>query len=136
MIMENIFENCKTNTEQGNLGLGRAIYEIQKMGGRISIPMTENQKYDLVVELEKKLYKVQIKTTGYKKESGNYAASLKTTGGNQSFNTTKLREEGDYDYLFVLCSNNDCYMIPETAFSAKNELTLSKKFDEYKLNKD
>ncbi len=131
--MENIFENCTTNTDQGNLGLGRAIYEIQKRGGLISLPITENQKYDLVVELMGELKKVQIKTTGFKKPSGNYAVNLKTSGGNQSFNKATLREYGDYDYLFVLCSNDECYMIPEIAFKTKNQLALSAKYDKYKL---
>ena len=132
--MINIFKNCDTNTIQGNLGLGRAIYEIQKMGAIISLPITENQKYDLVADLKNKLNKIQIKTTGYKKKSCKYAVNLKTSGGNQSFNKATLRKEGDYDYLFVLCSDDECFFIPETSFSAKNELTLSDKFDKYKLN--
>lgn len=121
-----------TNTDQGNLGKVRAILELHKLGYVVSTPLVENIKYDLVIEKNGILNTVQVKTTRYSKR-GIYKVGIATTGGNRKINTIRKREYGDYDYLFVVTEENDCYFIPSSAFKVQYELALGVKYQEYKL---
>jgi hypothetical protein len=126
-----IFNECKTKKDQGNIGLVKAIYELQVLGYRISIPITENQNYDLIVDKDNTLYRVQVKTTKQKSKYGIFRVSLRTLGGNQSFHTIKKRKKGDYDLLYVLTDDNTSYLIPDSNFDCENNLSLHKGMSEY-----
>lgn len=126
-----IFTTCNTNTEQGNIGLVKAVYELQLLGYRISIPITENQKYDLIGEKDSVLYKIQVKTTKQKSRYGRFIVNLRTLGGNQSFHLIRKREIGDWDLLYVLTDDNFSYLIPDSEIEAKNALTLTVKMEKF-----
>jgi len=126
-----IFANCRTNKDQGNIGLSKAIYELQVLGYRISIPFTENQKYDLIVEKDETLYRVQIKTTKQKSRYGIFVVGLRTLGGNQSFHTIKKRKKGDYDLLYALTDENISYLIPDEKFDSGNIVSLNESMSKY-----
>lgn len=128
-----IFSECKTNKDQGNIGLAKAIYELQVLGYRISIPITENQNYDLIADKDNRLYRVQIKTTRQKSKYGIYSVNLRTLGGNQSFHTIKKHKAGDYDLLYVLTDENISYLIPDSEIKCVNRLALSKNILQYIL---
>ena len=126
-----IFGNCRTNKDQGNIGLSKAIYELQVLKFRISIPFTENQNYDLIVDKDSILYRVQIKTTRQKNKYGIFQVNLRTLGGNQSFHTIKKRKAGDYDLLYALTDDNVSYLIPDKTIKAENALSLHKGMSQY-----
>lgn len=126
-----IFANCRTSKDQGNIGLAKAIFELQVLGYRTSIPITENQKYDLICDDGHALNRVQIKTTKQKSRYGVFMANLRTLGGNQSFHTIKKRVEGDYDLLYVLTDDNVSYLIPDTVIVAKNAISLGVGMSKY-----
>lgn len=129
-----IFSECKTSTDQGNIGLAKALYELQLLGYRISIPITENQKYDLIGDKDGKLYRIQIKTTKYKSKYGIYYANLRTLGGNQSYHIAKKREIGDWDLLYILTDDNISYLIPDDMITVKNSVGLGKSMLKYVIN--
>lgn len=126
-----IFANCRTNKDQGNIGLAKAMYELQVLGYRTSIPFTENQKYDLICEKDCKLNRVQIKTTRQKSKYGVYVANLRTLGGNQSFHTITKRKKGDYELLYILTDENVSYLIPDKAITATNAVSLGVGMEKY-----
>jgi len=126
-----IFSECKTNKDQGNVGLAKALYELQLLGYRISIPITENQKYDLIGDKNEKLYRIQVKTTKNKSKYGVFIVGLRTLGGNQSFHSIKKRKTGDYDLLYILTDENISYLIPDDAFNNENSIHLNKIMDMY-----
>ena len=128
-----MFENARTSTKQGDIGESRAIYEYTRMGYAVSVPIFDSELYDLVIDDGNELKRVQVKTTDHLSEYGVYKASLKTSGGNRSFNTVRNREDSDYDELFVMCGNDDCYMIPVDCMSSKTYINLGKKYIKYKL---
>jgi hypothetical protein len=130
-----IFNKEMTKTDQGNIGLSKAIYELQLLGYRISIPLTENQKYDLIGEKNGLLFKIQIKTTRNKSRYGVYSVNLRTLGGNKSSNKVIKRNKGDYDLLYVLTNDNESYLIDEENIGDNvNSLNLSKQFLKFKIN--
>jgi len=113
---------------RGTVGVGHAIAYFTRLGFVVSIPINDSQAYDLVVELDGKLQKVQVKT------STTDTIGLRTTGGNQSFNTTKLFNHNNCDYVYGLIETGESWLIPTSAFSNKNSIKLTdKKFDKYKL---
>lgn len=129
----NIFENTKNTKKQGDIGEARAISEYTLMGYTVSVPISDSSKYDLIIEKSGKIKTVQVKTTNQKSKYGIYIVELSTTGGNQSFYTRRKRNLKDYDILFVLSSDNECWSIPSSHFDAKCALNLGNKYDRYKL---
>ena len=52
-----------TNKNIGNSSLGLAISYFTCHGYVVSIPLNDTQDYDLIVEKDSKLYKIQVKGT-------------------------------------------------------------------------
>jgi hypothetical protein len=130
-----MFEKCRNSKKQGDAGMGHAIATFTMMGYMVSIPLTDSQDYDLIVEVDGKLYKVQVRTTRFKSPSGSYTANLKMTGGNSKVNYIhKKGNELVYDYLYILADNGDSWFIPKSAIkNLVSGITLGIKYDEYKI---
>lgn len=111
-----------------------AIAYYSKLGWTISIPVTDSQDYDLIVDTGTKLLKVQVKTTSQISDHGIYIVSLKTCGGNKSGYTIKTFENNQSDLLFVLTSHGDCYSIPRDAITSKSTISLGEKVLMYKVS--
>lgn len=130
--MENLFINARTWRHQGEIGLGMAIGFLSQRYS-VSIPIMDSKEYDLVVDINGKLNKVQVKTTGYKSKYGIYQVLVKTCGGNKSGNTEKKFNGTSVDYLFVLTSRGDVYFIPTNENTPKNAINLGKEYEKYKI---
>lgn len=128
-----MFSNTNTWTKQGDVGESRAIYEYTRMGYTVSRTLFDSAKYDLIIDVNSILYKVQVKTTTHKTVSGIYVAALKTCGGNRSFNTSRARDDSDYDILFVLADNGNCWSIPSNELP-RTSVHLTSRFDKYKIS--
>ena len=97
---------------QGNVGVARAIYEYTKMGYTVLMPLSDSDKYDMVIDNGNQLLKVQVKTSRCQSPSGGYSINLKTSGGNTKTNTIRKRDSNDYDLLFTLVEDGRCWNIP------------------------
>lgn len=130
-----MFSNCRNSKKKGDAGLGAAIAHFTLMGLCVCVPLTDSQDYDLVVDVGDKLARVQVKTTAYKNDAGNYSVSLSMKGGNSKANFVHRRgDEMVYDYLFILTESGSTYLIPREVFAGhRSQIVLSKKYDEYKL---
>jgi hypothetical protein len=98
--------------EKGDMAVGCAIGYYTRNNIQVLIPIGDKKPYDLVIEKEGELKKVQCKYTGNKSKYGSYEAPLRVCGGNQSRHTTKSYKEGDFDFLFVLTAEGQMYEIP------------------------
>lgn len=65
--------NSKT---KGNIGETKLIYELTKRGLQVSIPVGDNAPYDLVVEINNKLYKLQVKYSDEKEQNGSISSPI------------------------------------------------------------
>ena len=54
-----MFKNSK---KQGDAGLGQAIAYFTSQGYDVSLPLTDSADWDLIVEMESGLKRVQVKT--------------------------------------------------------------------------
>jgi hypothetical protein len=128
-IMINL--NFNTYAKQGLVGLGKAISHYLSLGEVVSIPITDNQGYDLVLDSKEKLFKIQVKTSNTKSKSGFNVVYLRTVSGRKviGFDPSK------FDILFILTSENKIYQIPNDVLKPyKNMLTLNSKWDQYLIN--
>ncbi|MGG6449509.1 group I intron-associated PD-(D/E)XK endonuclease [Pseudobacillus badius] len=88
MVATNILD---TNTK-GDISMAFVIAELTKRGISVSVPMTDNKRYDLVMDYNGKLYKMQVKTILYKQQEE--ILSFKTV----SSNTTKTKGYYEKEY--------------------------------------
>jgi len=115
--------------------MGAAIAWFSICGNTVALPLTDSQSYDLVVDVGKGLKRVQVKTTGHldRGEGTPYSVQLCTKGGNKSSSKVKKFCKEDSDYLFILTKAGDLYFIPTEIIKAEFTLSLSSKYDEYKV---
>ena len=121
-----------TNKEKGNSGLGMAIAYFTTNGYTVSVPLNDTQDYDLIVEKEGKLKKIQVKATGCIIKNGVYQVGLKSCGGTKG-GTYKTLINTDIDYLFVLNKELQMYLIPKESILNKTTLNLCEKYEQYKV---
>lgn len=121
--------------QQGDIGVAHAIYHYTLHGYKVSIPNTDSTRYDLIVDKNGKLYRVQCKTTFSKSPEGNYMASLRTLGGNQSWGgEVKRISEEETDIVWVSTKDQEGYEFPVAVVAGMSTVTLGRKYEEYKVN--
>lgn len=118
-----------TFTKQGNVGLAIAYYS--KLGYTISIPLTDSQDYDMIVDTGNTLLKVQVKTTTCRRDSGNYQLNLKVSGGTGKVKTFDLNK---CDLIFAMTEQFEFYSIPRSEISAASSITLGEKYLPFKVS--
>lgn len=123
-----MLKKYKNPNKKGTVGVGHAISYFTRNGFVVSIPLNDTQPYDLVVEIEGVLKKVQIKTTT------SDTIALRTMGGNRSINVIKMFDHSESDYVYGLMDTGDSWLIPTTDFKNTNAIKLtSQKYNKYKL---
>ena len=120
---------------KGNMALGNAIAYFTKEGYTVSIPLTYTQEYDLVVDIDGKLKKVQCKFTSIKEKSGSYRIDVRVRGHKNVHGDyyCKMMDCNKVDYIYALTENMDSYFIPVKLFIGKQQLSLNNNYIEYKL---
>ncbi len=124
---------AKNTKKQGDIGLGAAIAYFVSSGFTVSIPLTDSQPYDLVVDIDGRLCRVQVKTTKYRGRSGKaYYISLPVKGGNRT-GTGKIKafDKSAVDYVFIFTEDGSQYLIPSSVCG--NTVRLWHKYDKFRL---
>ena len=80
------------------------------LGYDISIPWGDNARYDFVLDVNHKLYKIQVKTS-HLIEEGVYKFQTRSTYINAKGNRSNSYTENDVDF-FATWINNQCYLVP------------------------
>ena len=119
-----------TNKEKGNSSLGIAIAYYSSNGYTVSIPLNDTQDYDLIIDKNNVLKKVQVKSTSCKTKYGNYQVALKSCGGTKG-KTYKTVIETNVDELFILTENLEMYVIPIDSLINKSTLNICDKYKKY-----
>jgi len=118
--------------KQGDVGLGKAIEFCTSLGWTVCLPLTDSQDYDFVVD-DGKMKRVQVKTSTYRRNR-NYEVSLTVKGGNRtSIGKIKIFDSTKVDYLFVYTADGSLYFIPSMTISNKHSITLSRKYDVWRV---
>jgi len=118
--------------EVGNIGLVETIAWFVRNGYRVSVPLTDTQPYDLIVDDHKNLSRVSVKYTGQvDSKSGVSQVGLRTVGSNTKKTTVKHFDRESCDVLFVVCSNGEKYLIPSQDIHNSNSINLGEKYQGY-----
>ena len=129
-----MFKNSK---KQGDAGLGQAIAYFTMKGYDVALPLTDSADWDLIVETENGLQRVQVKTSSQIKPSGNEVFSLSVQGGNQSWNgKRKIVSDQNYDLLFLhhLVTGKQILIPKIIVNEVRSSLTLCEKYSQYVIN--
>lgn len=88
------------------------VYELQKYGINVSKPFSDNSPYDLVIDVNKKLYRVQIKSSAYHQNGAVVFRLAKTRYNRTSARLAKYsKEEVDYYALYSILRDK-IYILP------------------------
>ena len=92
---------------KGDIATARAVSTFTARGFDVAIPLTESAAYDLIVDSEGELHRVQCKFCSTRE------VNLRRIHSNSHGYVTKLVEPGAYDWLYVLRPNGNEYLIEE-----------------------
>lgn len=120
--------------EKGDLAAANAIQYFITNGYEVCLPIGDKRPYDMVVEYDGDLWRVQVKYAGWYSGDKKHKAALRTMGGNQSFHTAKKYLGTDFDLLFVYVANGRKFLIPWKDLPNRNSLTIeASKFSQYEV---
>ncbi len=120
----------RNSKKQGDVGMGVAIGYFASHGHTVCVPLTDSQDYDLVVDIDNKLQRIQVKTTTSLRMGKNigYDVELRVRGGNRSgTGKSKSFDSTKADQLFILTSRGDQYLIPTSQVRGKTSITVGDK---------
>jgi hypothetical protein len=110
--------------EKGDIAVAYAISYFMTHDCEVCLPIGDKKPYDLIIEKNNKLYKVQVKYAGTWGKDGKCMAALRTMGGNQSYHTAKRYSKADFDLLFVHSAKNQDFLIPWSDIDNVNSISV------------
>ncbi len=112
---------------KGNVTEMECMLAFMKLGYQISIPFGEDSRYDFVVDVNDKLYKIQCKTCSEVIENEQILAiKFKTVrqSGSKATNWTRTKYgENEIDY-FATSYQGICYLVPVKECSIEKTLRI------------
>ena len=94
----------------GEITEQQVALEFLKLGYLVSKPLVQSSKYDFVVDINHKLYKIQVKT-GTLKENAYIEFATSTSHTNTKGTINLAYSEDDVDF-FATMYEGECYLIP------------------------
>ena len=79
------------------------------------------------------IFTVQVKSSGCLSKSGKFQVALKSCGGTRG-KTYKRFKETNVRFLFIFLKDFSMYLIPSKEISNYSTITMSKKYDKYKVS--
>ena len=120
--------------DKGDLAAAQAIAHFVSSGYEVSLPIGDRKPYDMIIELDNALFKVQVKYAGFYSGSKRFKAALRTMGGNRSFSTVKKYTATDFDLLFVYTENGRKFLFPWKDIENRNSISVeASKFANYEV---
>lgn len=116
------------NTKKlGNLTELQCMTYLYGLGYSISIPFGNADKYDLILDIDNKLYKIQIKHSLEYVDSNGEIEYIKFNCTWQSHNTTGYNrnkyQKNEVDF-FATFYNGQCYLVPVSECSMQKILRI------------
>ena len=115
-----------TTNQKGLITEMEVMLHFIKLGYAVSYPLNQDSRYDCILDVNGKLYKIQIKTSHLSTKSQNSiefkTRSITTTVGHYKESTYDI-DEIDY---FATAWDNQIYLVPVNQCSSSKTLHLSK----------
>jgi hypothetical protein len=102
------------NTQRkGDTAVTQAVATFTKMGYDVALPVTESAPYDLIIDTGETLKRVQAKY--FSSES----VDLRRIHSNSKGYVVKKSKDNSYDWLYILRSTGEEYLIKECLFGRR-----------------
>ncbi len=121
---------------RGTIGLAKAISFFCSKHYIVSLPVSDNQPYDLIVDDGNKVSKVEIKTSTAVSKKGDNVVTLKKCRHNKTRNKITPISAKDCDLIFVYTSAGETYLFPSDVLDNMHGITLSKKYTQYRAEEE
>ena len=85
----------------------------------VSKPLVQSSRYDFIVDIKHKLYKIQVKTASLKEDAYiEFATSTSHTNTQGTINLTYSADDVDF---FATMYEGECYLIPQNICGKRNQ---------------
>lgn len=132
-IVKTVYNTVMLPVVQGQIGLVNAIKDLTQVGYVVSLPIIDNQDYALVVEINNKLCKVQVKSSSAYSKANSLIVQIKRVRANKTKNNIYNFDNTKVDYVYIYEINGRRWFIPAKDIIAKSSLTMTNKLDKYKM---
>ncbi len=111
----------RTTQRKGDVAVSQAIARFTKMGYDVSLPITESASYDLIVDISKKLNRVQVRYSSVRE------IPLRRIHSNSKGYVVKKTRPNAYDWLYIFKDSGEEYLIRE-CLSGRNSIVPDIKY--------
>lgn len=115
--------------QKGNLGFSSTIKELHKLGVNVFVELGDNSKTDLIVEINGKLIKFQVK---YANEKNGYATLKLQKAGPNGYRYTYLST--DVDIFSVYLPKLDKVIFIPSKLACQNKVSFAVRLEKTKNN--
>lgn len=114
----------KDTHKKGNIGEARILFEATKRGYVVCVPLGHCSRYDLIVDIDGELNKVQVKTTT--SDGDTVKVRARSAGKKDGDVIAKKYTSKEIDWLIIYDTTTDrCAFIPASELGdGRYELTL------------
>jgi hypothetical protein len=120
--------------DKGDRATGKAIAYFLGHDYEVCLPIGDKRDYDLIVEKNGILTRIQVKYAGLYRDKNKCQASLRVMGGNQSFHSVKKYADDAFDFLFVYTARGEEYLIPWSELTIRSILSIeATKYSSYNV---
>lgn len=108
----------------GNIGEAKAIMKFTELGIPVYLPFGENERADMIIDLNGELLKIQVKTSTVYKDGGTKFTLCCSRGHKEIYKTIYTEDDIDYFVLYSI-PTDEMYMIhvndtPNTSIFIRN----------------
>lgn len=96
---------------RGEITEQQVAIEFLKLGYLVSKPLVQSSRYDFIVDINNKLYKIQVKT-GTAKEDNSYIAFATSTSHTNTQGTLNISYTAEDVDFFATIYEGQCYLVP------------------------
>ncbi len=123
--------------EKGDNALAYAINYYLTHGYEVCLPVGDKRSYDLLIEKEGIIQRVQVKYAGFYRQKNQCLVGLRITGGNQSYHYAKKYHDDAFDILFVYTERGTKYHIPWKKIRARSEISIEhQKYNKFMIKNE
>ncbi len=104
----------RSTQRKGDTAVGQAIASFTRKGYDVSVPLTESAPYDLIVDSDEGIKRVQVRYSSTKD------VDLRRIHSNSNGYVVKKAKKEAYDWLYILKSDGEQYLIKECLFGRRS----------------
>ncbi|PIQ83036.1 MAG: endonuclease [Candidatus Omnitrophica bacterium CG11_big_fil_rev_8_21_14_0_20_64_10] len=95
------------------------VTELLKRGFRVLRPVGDRLPYDLALDLQSRLCRIQVKSAWFDRSSGSYAVDARRTKTNRRAMRRAKYDDGDFDFAVIYLDDRRVfYAMPAAVFNA------------------